>query len=146
MLALRKKIVKVLKTQGLTKEDALLLEKLVYKLAKAQTDSSAEQNYAKIAYEKIGQVQFVEFSKIVSDLKKGKDGWDSYVFKPYQETLSHTRDVIATTDTGIKEGEFQCSRCKSRKIKSTQLQTRKADEGFTTFLQCTKCSKRWKMG
>jgi len=46
----------------------------------------------------------------------------------------------------VKEGEFQCHRCKSKKIWNTQRQMRCADEPMTTFFYCTSCEFRWKMG
>lgn len=39
---------------------------------------------------------------------------------------------------------FQCSRCKQRKCRYRQAQTRSADEPMTTFVTCTNCGNRWK--
>lgn len=39
---------------------------------------------------------------------------------------------------------FQCSRCKQRKCRYRQAQTRSADEPMTTFVTCTNCNNRWK--
>eukprot|EP00033_Pygsuia_biforma_P004572 GCRY01005014.1.p1 GENE.GCRY01005014.1~~GCRY01005014.1.p1 ORF type:complete len:299 (+),score=52.81 GCRY01005014.1:144-1040(+) len=44
----------------------------------------------------------------------------------------------ATTD------QFQCGKCKKRKCKFYQLQTRSADEPMTTFVTCVNCGNRWK--
>lgn len=53
----------------------------------------------------------------------------------------------------VKEGEFQCFKCKSKKIHSTQKQMRSADEPMTTytiinrrFFYCSNCKNMWKMG
>ena len=43
----------------------------------------------------------------------------------------------------VEDGDFKCSKCKSRKCKYTQLQTRSADEPMTVFVFCTNCKKRW---
>lgn len=40
---------------------------------------------------------------------------------------------------------FTCSKCKSKKCASVQLQTRSADEPMTTYVTCTNCGKHWKM-
>jgi len=39
---------------------------------------------------------------------------------------------------------FQCSRCKQRKCRYRQAQTRSADEPMTTFVTCVNCNNRWK--
>jgi len=39
---------------------------------------------------------------------------------------------------------FQCGRCKQRKCRYRQAQTRSADEPMTTFVTCTICNNRWK--
>lgn len=46
----------------------------------------------------------------------------------------------------MPDGLFTCGRCKSKKTIFTQLQTRSADEGLTTYAQCHNCGKNWKMG
>lgn len=39
---------------------------------------------------------------------------------------------------------FQCGRCKQRKTRYYQMQTRSADEPMTTFVACIPCGNRWK--
>jgi transcription elongation factor S-II len=41
-------------------------------------------------------------------------------------------------------GIFTCGKCKSKKTKYYQMQTRSADEPMTTFVTCINCGKRWK--
>ena len=48
----------------------------------------------------------------------------------YQEDMNNN---MATTDI------YQCGKCKERKCKITQMQTRSADEPATTFITCTVC-------
>lgn len=44
----------------------------------------------------------------------------------------------------IPDGEFKCRKCGSMKTTYYQLQTRGGDESFTTFVQCWKCSYRFR--
>lgn len=48
-------------------------------------------------------------------------------------------------NSDIKEGEFQCGKCKCKKISSVQKQMRSADEPMTTFFHCSNCNNRWKI-
>ena len=40
--------------------------------------------------------------------------------------------------------EFKCYKCKQRRCTYYQLQTRSADEAFTTFVTCLLCGANWK--
>ncbi len=40
--------------------------------------------------------------------------------------------------------EYKCGRCKQRKCKYSQAQTRSADEPMTTFVTCLVCGNRWR--
>jgi DNA-directed RNA polymerase subunit M/transcription elongation factor TFIIS len=42
------------------------------------------------------------------------------------------------------EGAFKCGKCKSKRTKYYQMQTRSADEPMTTFVNCINCGKRWR--
>ena len=59
-----------------------------------------------------------------------------------QETLLKHSSVAKPIVQG--NGMFTCGRCKSKKTTYYQLQTRSADEGLTTFVQCQNCNNRWK--
>ncbi|WFD37374.1 transcription elongation factor TFIIS [Malassezia japonica] len=39
---------------------------------------------------------------------------------------------------------FQCGKCKQRKTRYYQMQTRSADEPMTTFVTCVNCNNKWK--
>jgi DNA-directed RNA polymerase subunit M/transcription elongation factor TFIIS len=55
-----------------------------------------------------------------------------------------TRDQNNYNEEKVEDGDFKCGKCKSRKCKWYQMQTRAADEPMTTFVTCTNCQKRWK--
>ncbi|GLB42683.1 putative transcription factor S-II (TFIIS), central domain [Lyophyllum shimeji] len=51
---------------------------------------------------------------------------------------------LAASEQQAETDAFQCSRCKQRKCRYRQAQTRSADEPMTTFVTCTNCGNRWK--
>jgi len=56
-------------------------------------------------------------------------------------------NLFASFGAAEREAEtdaFQCGRCKQRKCRYRQAQTRSADEPMTTFVTCTVCNNRWK--
>ena len=40
--------------------------------------------------------------------------------------------------------QFKCGKCKKRKCRYYQMQTRSADEPMTTFVTCVNCGNKWK--
>ncbi|KAH9850957.1 transcription elongation factor [Lenzites betulinus] len=58
-----------------------------------------------------------------------------------QENLFKT---LGAEESQAETDAFQCSRCKQRKCRYRQAQTRSADEPMTTFVTCTVCNNRWK--
>ncbi|KAH8813765.1 transcription elongation factor [Flagelloscypha sp. PMI_526] len=56
-------------------------------------------------------------------------------------------NLFKTLAAGEQEAEtegFQCGRCKQRKCRYRQAQTRSADEPMTTFVTCVNCGNKWK--
>jgi len=56
-------------------------------------------------------------------------------------------NLFKSLGAGEPEAEtegFQCGRCKQRKCRYRQAQTRSADEPMTTFVTCVNCGNRWK--
>ncbi|EIW74165.1 transcription elongation factor [Coniophora puteana RWD-64-598 SS2] len=51
---------------------------------------------------------------------------------------------LAAAEQEAETDGFQCGRCKQRKCRYRQAQTRSADEPMTTFVTCTNCGNRWK--
>ncbi|KIY44646.1 transcription elongation factor [Fistulina hepatica ATCC 64428] len=53
-------------------------------------------------------------------------------------------DALGASEQQAETDAFQCNRCKQRKCRYRQAQTRSADEPMTTFVTCTNCNHRWK--
>jgi len=51
---------------------------------------------------------------------------------------------LAAGEQEAETDAFQCGRCKQRKTRYRQAQTRSADEPMTTFVTCVYCGNRWK--
>ena len=63
----------------------------------------------------------------------------------FEKVVAKQLRMQLTTDiASVPDGQFTCSRCKSKKTVYYQLQTRSADEPTTTFVNCVSCGKRWK--
>ncbi|KDQ52541.1 hypothetical protein JAAARDRAFT_210488 [Jaapia argillacea MUCL 33604] len=58
-----------------------------------------------------------------------------------QDNLFHS---LGAAEQQAETDAFQCGRCKQRKCRYRQAQTRSADEPMTTFVTCTVCNNRWK--
>ena len=55
------------------------------------------------------------------------------------------RDTNATkVDYSAATDDFTCWKCKGKKCRYYQMQTRSADEPMTTFVTCLNCGNRWK--
>lgn len=65
---------------------------------------------------------------------------DIAAIRQRQAALLHPRPAAPITATGL----FVCRKCGSHNTTYYQLQTRRADEGMTSFISCVDCGTRWK--
>jgi len=87
-----------------------------------------------------GDIPVAKFCKMTSQemaSEEMKAANDKIMAENLFKTLG-AGEVQAETDA------FQCGRCKQRKCRYRQAQTRSADEPMTTFVTCTVCNNRWK--
>jgi len=124
---------------------------------------SMKVDYVKHARERILILSDKEHQKeIIEGLINGLISFSDYAEKEPRELLSkHKLEELEEKtkkwsmaamqsdfymrNTETKDSEFQCPKCKHRKIFSTQKQTRSADEPMTTFFKCLNCDYNWKM-
>ena len=69
-------------------------------------------------------------------------GWNHPKFDDARKEFDTIIFIISRKDR-IAEGILD-SKCGSRKIISTQVQSRFRDEGMLIFAKCSICGKRWK--
>ncbi|KAI5148300.1 transcription elongation factor S-II [Enteropsectra breve] len=61
-----------------------------------------------------------------------------------QESIKDSILSSRVAETAEETDMFQCGRCKQKKCRYSQLQTRSCDEPMTTFVYCVNCGHRWK--
>ena len=83
------------------------------------------------------------FGELYQEIKSGIHGWNSKTYKNEKEQEAREISVM-TVKLSVSEGLYQCTRCKSKKTFSRQVQTRSADEGMTSIIQCSECNKVWR--
>ena len=69
-------------------------------------------------------------------------GWNHPKFDSARKEFDTMIFIISRKDT-VAEGILEC-KCGSKRVESTQVQTRSRDEGMTIFAKCSVCRKRWK--
>ena len=106
----------------------------------------AETNFFKDdLYQLCGKLIHKEFpfSELYKEVKTLSDVWLSKTYQKESEKEAQEIQVM-TVKLTVTEGLYECSRCKSKKTYSRQVQTRSADEGMTSIIQCSECNKVWK--
>lgn len=88
----------------------------------------------------MGELAVPDFCKMsTSDMASDdlKKEWEKIQKQNLMDAQIHA-DNSAETDM------FKCGKCKQRRTKYYQMQTRSADEPMTTFVTCLVCNNRWK--
>lgn len=96
-------------------------------------------------YQLCGKLIHKEYpnATLYNEVEQGIPMWNTATFKHQFESESQELRVM-TIKLPIVEGLYQCSKCKSKKTFSRQVQTRSADEGMTNIIQCAQCNKVWR--
>ena len=79
--------------------------------------------------------------------KETQDSDGSYMFTASHKNNSQESIVIIDEDIQNQAEstfEAECPKCKHRKAKQWQVQTRSADEASTVFYRCLKCQHTWR--
>ena len=108
-------------------------------------------NYLKISYEIYTKLKYnlnTNLQKEViillyEQLSKNNVLFDSNEFST-QRFKEYKQFKYLTESVQVCEGIHTCSKCKSKKTYSYQLQTRSSDEPMTNFVTCAQCGNKWK--
>jgi len=87
-----------------------------------------------------GDLSAEKFSKMTSEEMSSED-------RRAADQKIKEENFFKSLGAGEQEAEtegFQCGRCKQRKCRYRQAQTRSADEPMTTFVTCVNCGNKWK--
>lgn len=87
-----------------------------------------------------GEVSPEKFSKMTSEEMMSEE-------RRAADQKIKEENLFKSLGAGAQEAEtegFQCGRCKQRKCRYRQAQTRSADEPMTTFVTCVNCGHKWK--
>ena len=71
-----------------------------------------------------------------------RGGWNHAKFNNARKEFYTIIFIISRKDR-VAEGILEC-KCRSKKIISTQVQSRSRDEAMSIFAKCFVCEKRWK--
>lgn len=141
----------LMSTASLNKPSAENYEKAIYGMAGRtdEKDPPSKETYARIAYDKVGQLVAAKDrtmrEKILADLKKDVEGWDSASYAEQLASYNATMDRSVLKPKAVK-GLYKCKEkeCGSDEFYVWQEQRRSADEGMSVMRQCAKCGKRGK--
>ena len=76
----------------------------------------------------------------VAHLKPQELNPDKYEKVNKKKQLEELNKNQATTDI------YKCSKCKKRRCRTEEMQTRAGDEPATTFVECLECGNKWRIG
>jgi len=107
-------------------------------------DADITEIYTTILYETLFELKKQsKITPVFSILKEGKVMWKSPYFNNLHR-IQEEQDNFLLNPFEVEEGVQECLKCNSKRTFSYQSQTRSADEGMTTFVQCVSCGNKWK--
>lgn len=76
------------------------------------------------------------YARVIRLLLQGRD---------YRSIHTGTKlKIVQSTDELVVEGMTTCPKCKGRRVRTTEMQTRGCDESKTQFNLCVECKHQWK--
>ena len=126
---------KALKTILSSSDDIKSIESKIHSI-------SSEEDYIDNIYEVIGDINTSSVSKILSNIKHKRLGWNNHCFDEIRDKIDE-QDEFIKNPFKVEEGVLECKKCGSKRVYSYSKQTRSGDESSTTFANCVKCGSKW---
>ena len=115
------------------------------------------QNYLNISYEIYNKLAII-LNNVSTDMKEVQKNAIVSIYKELERNnvlfdanefsgckfKEYKQFKYLTEPLQVCEGIHTCSKCKSKKTYSYQLQTRSSDEPMTNFVTCVECGNKWK--
>ena len=71
--------------------------------------------------------------------------WNSNIFEEYKTSALIKIDMLENPESmKIEKGEYQCRKCKNRRVRTTTAQLRSGDEGMSVLCICVVCGNQWR--
>ena len=149
----KRKVVRKTLTDTFGKERASLLEKNIFIACKRIRDDLVESTssksttlssvYSTFSFQKCGEL-LINPESDDNNIDYNNVGWNSPIFHVYSDNEKRDTETQVKGPC-IREGEFQCASktCRSFKCYHYQKQTRRGDEGFTTYVVCSVCGEKY---
>lgn len=111
----------------------------------AYEDVYRDQIYENVCYLMEHTSSKKAISELVRNLYKNGLFWNHDLYGEYVRVHAQQEeeDVFLTNPLEVEEGVIECV-CGSKYTISYQRQTRSADEGSTTYVECVECGKKWR--
>lgn len=100
------------------------------------------KNYEWLLCQAANDLENISFEAYMEKIENNKIGWDHEVFEIYKKKQNEY-DEFVSNPFETEEGVVECINCKSKRVYSTSMQMRSADEPMTVIAFCTQCKARW---
>lgn len=128
--------------QPLNESEVQQLESITYRNGSRVFDINQRFYF----YEWANLLQTTSVVDVVDYLTSAADAesafWNMASLDRARRDLEREIMMMQEVESGVR-GIAKCGRCKSDNLGFSQVQTRSADEGFTTKYRCLDCGNRW---
>jgi DNA-directed RNA polymerase subunit M/transcription elongation factor TFIIS len=118
-------------------KNVMIVEQLIY-----EKSSGGRGDYNSLIYQAAGLCKLYDLKDVVRMIVEDRFYFNKQIYNKHHEKRLQFIEYMNRRPE-IVEGVSECPRCKSKRVLSMQKQTRRADEGSTTFNVCQECEFKW---